>query len=484
MIFLYTASAHFFDCYGGWTSGKGASKPYQWMSIIFVCKHWHLVAFATRQLWGHVDLKKLERTRILLRLSGSTPLTVLHGSSRFSPEALMQCLTEIGRIRHFQLCMHYPIQYLKEDWLSIPLHAAPQDLRTLEIWLPLPEFTRLFLTPSLTHLRCHVMTPQLSIKEAIAILSSLPRLVELELVDCLNCYPSFQAYDQVYDGQKAALPVLEHLTLEDNDAAGVPCALLLQSLLIPATTNISITLGSRTGPSRDPNDLAEVFRRISNSLYHSGASPRSCRIHKKRRRPGRHTGLQINLWPVVFDVDELSARSEAAEPAGKLSFVLDYTPLWTDHAALDAFLASFPVSDIYVFEGHLSSFLPDVWQRFATLCNVTHVKASPHPLAHALVEALGIQPPSSTAHDVASSASLLFPKLQVLTLDEIRWDEERRSPCSDATISARCRSMLQTRLARGAPLHSVTVRDLEGFTEFDLLQLRDSWLDETIDWRS
>ncbi|GJE92867.1 hypothetical protein PsYK624_090250 [Phanerochaete sordida] len=472
-IFLFMVSEHFYEVYGN--MGCGPHQPYKWTQIICVCRRWHRVCFATRALWAFVDIGHPKRTQTLLRLSGSVPLTII--SASFEKDALHLCLAEMSRIRHFLFEPPYPLEYLDSDdgRPYVPPTTGICSVRSLFLDLATPAFTRLFVSSSLTHLRCGPMDPQFSVEEMLAVLTSTPLLVELELDSALQCIRSPDSYNAPPGRQAVALPALRRMEVEDSSAAGVSCAVLLQSLEVPSQASLSFDFASSEYIPQEVAVVIGILRRIASKIFGHGNLPRTCYIRKEEhtyRGQSRESDLTVELWPAVYHLPELPDPSGAPSRPGHVTITLGVTrsPHWPENALIDAFLSTLPLSDVSTFAVHLPTFPRDVWTQLARISNATHVSASSHTLAYGLAKAL------------AAPSDPPFPKLQALTLGDVRWDEGLLDQGgSDVPLSTRCRDALRARLAQGIPLRSIALRVATEVHETELKALQDAGLVVTVE---
>ncbi|GJE92879.1 hypothetical protein PsYK624_090370 [Phanerochaete sordida] len=471
-IFLLIVSERFYDWYSN--TENTPPQPYKWMQIAYVCRHWHRVCVATHQLWAFVDLGNPERTRVLLRLSGTAPLTLISRMT-FEQDALHLCLAEMSRIRHFLFEPPYPLEYLASDdgRPYLPPITGVSRVLTLHLSLATPAFTKLFLSSSLTHLRCGFMEPQFSVREMIAVLDSVPCLVDLELVEALQSISPPDSHNLAPDRQAVALPALRRMELQDSSTAGVSCATLLQYIELPPQASVSMNFGSNANHPQEAAVIVDTLRRAASRVFSRGNLPQICCIRREEHAfqalSTGQFGLVFKLQPTVQQLPELlwtlyAPHSPSPGP-GHVTITLRITPHWSEDALVDTFLSTLPLANVSMLVAQLRTFPDDIWIQLARIANVTHVSAAPHEFAYDLMKAL------------AALSDPPFPKLQVLMLGNICWDKGLLGPeGGDVPLSKRCHDALQARLAQGAPLRSLSLRGAIGVDEAELIALQDSGL--------
>ncbi|GJE92880.1 hypothetical protein PsYK624_090380 [Phanerochaete sordida] len=463
-IFLFVASDQFY---------YSVYARYTWMQIVYVCMRWHRVCFATHQLWAFVDLGNADRVRALLRLSGNAPL-IISQRKPFEPNALRLCLAEMSRIRHFAFEPYESLIYPPGgvDHSYLPQITGISKVLSLHLNFASPTFARVFVSSSLTHLRCGTMDPPFSVEEMLAVLDSAPRLLDLELSGALEYIKSLGLPGVVHRSKTVALPALRCMALQDDSTAGVSCALLLQSLQLPPHVSISLKFGFNEYDMQPLYNLADTLRHIASTLISYGNRPRTCRIRQDEPRPCQFSSksdLVCELWPVVHQLSALSDFSSAPSKAGHVTITLSTVPRSCEMVVFYTTLAALPLSDVSVLAAHLPSYPRGIGDSWLTdLASVTHVSAAAHAFAYDLVK------------DLAAPSDPPLPRLREIMLGDVQWD--KGLPLDTIPLSQRCREVLQARLAKGVPLRSLALRGTTGVDEGALVKLQDSGLVERVEF--
>ncbi|GJE92878.1 hypothetical protein PsYK624_090360 [Phanerochaete sordida] len=373
--------------------------------------------------------------------------------------------------------MPYPIEYPAEDSQYLSPPSGPPRVVSLDLELISAGFAKLFIGPCLTHLSLKYMDPWLRIEEMLTILESVPLLVHLEL-DCALDSTACQTEKVV------RLPALQRLILDEDDSEGSPSATLLQFLRLPPHTSISIALGIRPSSSQDDQLFTQAMRSVTSNIFHAQNPLRTCRVRKEWPSPRHDPELKIDLWNTVRSGPALLNVPDKLGDEGRTTVTTSIHPFLSDQALCDVVLAALTLPDLSVLALQFYPKSPgDIWERFAQLSNVTHLVASPHLLASALLQTL--VPIAGAAYNLDSSSSPLFPKLESVTLGDGRWDEELSDRNGTGVpLSKLCRDALQARLTQGVPLRSLAVRGATGIDEAALMVLQDSGLVGQVDCSS
>ncbi|GJE92882.1 hypothetical protein PsYK624_090400 [Phanerochaete sordida] len=287
-IFLFLASEVFFYPKRDGPRCK-LSRPYRWMQIIYVCRRWHAVSFATRRLWAFVDLSSSRRTKALLRLSGSAPLTVLHRWGHFCKASLSCCIQEMSRIHTFNL-----LEFSTSQALRLPAASPPSTSRlvTLNLVNVSPAFGVSLLGPQLTRL-CF-MGVQYPVRTLLAMLRSTPALVDLELSDPFELGTLGNVFDQDRREEVVSLPALECLSVKTHTRAGLSCAAFTERLKLPPSAAIFLVHHSDDYcPPEELPDPNELFRCIADSRLHNGTPFRT--VTTENNAPKRRLRISTTL---------------------------------------------------------------------------------------------------------------------------------------------------------------------------------------------
>ncbi|KZT64938.1 hypothetical protein DAEQUDRAFT_814645 [Daedalea quercina L-15889] len=245
-------------------------KPYRWIRISHVCKHWRTVALGCPNLWSDrlTVTKQREWMVVLLERSKSAPLTIslnsrlLSVAPRTRSNAVQVVLSQLPRVRTLSITMEGNIVVEKDLFHQLggpaPLlemliiknesrslaehhhidklirHDETRRLRRLDLhackldWreVSLPSLTDLVLTHG------HIITDDLLIA-----LAHMPLLRNLDLRDTLTLHDTMTSDQRTHT--YAALPHLQYLNIEECVSK---CAYLLDHLDAPSLARLCIDM--------------------------------------------------------------------------------------------------------------------------------------------------------------------------------------------------------------------------------------------------
>ena len=455
-----------------------AARPFGWIIITHICRHWRNVARALPRLWSHVPMfDDEEPIKMFFALSKEISLSIIPGNqvneNELDSSIFSLLAPEAPRIRSLHLCLSRDLLEDLASWWDKPWDAPMMEaislewsdteelpemheclgfiggdlpaLRSVSLTAPPCYFTDYFLQPTLTKLVVRHPTLPMSPEEWVDLLEELPLLEHLVLERALQD-PFFRTplTDEILEMEH-----LKHLELHELQT-GRRCADLLDRLALPECRTLILTVrGTST-----TEEHHWVFSAVASALGDC-FEPKACNILLD------HTRMAVQLWqdasPMFKDAWGFGSE-ERRKPSERPNVTIDFDNLKRRLPSdmLQTVVSALPLSDIRILR---------FWD--------PEEDRSMRPL-HALpaVEALlYICPrPLDLLHELSSTPAL-FPDLRHLTLRSAKWHahgEKCLEPYSDPPLSTHLDTMLAARAETGVSLqelHLQILREIGGVKE-------------------
>ena len=441
--------------------------PFRWLVITFVCRRWRSVARALPHLWSHVPMSDDEElVTMFLRLSKGIPISVIPGSRVYNHALQYEIFSLIvpgaPRIRALRLCLPTSLLYKlvsEPPWYApllesitlelgdggVPPHrcfpffkgAELPALRSLQLTALPSMFLRGLSRPTLTSLVVHCPVHTLPVAEWLDALDALPLLEHLTLQNALADGPP-----PGLAARSVAMRRLAHIMLSAR-RSGPQYTRLLDHLVLPQCRTLHLQMLGH-GPAT-AGEHRGVFAAVASAL--GGAfAPEMCSLRLDR------VGLCVRLWrdaPPSFGRDCKAGR----EFAGRAHVVVDIdtsgAPLHTD--VLPVLVSALPLARVRTLHfvhadpGRSVRSLYALQKVETLLC----VCPQPRDLLHALSESQRGAP-----------APALFPVLRHLALRHAEWRTRRTEPCANPPLGALVDAILEARAALSAPLDELCLQGL------------------------
>lgn len=283
------------------------------------CQHWRKVLIAHSSLWTHFECKDIEKTRIYIERSKSSPLEIAlyeHGESHnYHEEAFLLVIPHINRIASISISggqdlFQYLIKHfschvllLRDLDLTLTLKPSPaldnklfngdlSSLRTLSLRGVIPDLPWNNLSQLTTFSVLHYFSTEgMSVTRLLDFFSEAPRLSKIELV--LRPTSSDAPAERV-----VCLPCLKSLTLH---TARTHSSILLNHLSLPTGASLHVEFSFRGEESPLPKFLPKNPENLQNLLHVASAYLDFCRVYVSLRLDGPNGGLTMRGnrvdWP-------------------------------------------------------------------------------------------------------------------------------------------------------------------------------------------
>ena len=454
------------------------TRPFGWLVITHVCRHWRGVARTLPHLWSHVPMAhKDEPIEMFLELSNGIPLSIVPGSLAYDDELQLKIFSllipEAPRIRSLRLCLSTELleELVSEVWetpllesitlelgdegtppapaLAFIQNASLPALRILSLRTFHCTYVRDFLRPTLTTLIVRMPASALSVPEWAEALEGLPLLEYLALDGALE--------DEFFFEPVTRRVEMAHLTqIELYDwYDGIHCAWLLDHLVLPSCHEL--TLEVRKAKTTASEDYRHIFYTVASAMGHRFA-PKSCNL---RLSPG---AISIELWQDMAPVLDYSTGYPAYKNHGGLdrpqvTLFFDLRECLGPRDALKA-ISALPLLNIHALR--LDNFGCDLSLR--SLSTLQAVEDLMYICAQPLKFLRAISTPKGGDHP---AALLLLPALRHLTLRDAQWHRHGAlclKPFSDPPLGQQIDAAVDARRAMGVPLREL---HLQGVCNLD-----------------
>ncbi|CAL1698649.1 unnamed protein product [Somion occarium] len=260
---------HVSRCRGGWSKFRSNNKrkPYHWLRITFVCRHWRITALEMPVIWTHiVTTHPVECIQTMLERSRPLPITVNPSLSDLSDRATREMSFTVARLILEELyrIQDLEFEFREADIIEVFNNRPPSQLilKRLNLSCDLsphrlsqPSFESLRHSSHLTHLTLNITSwdqakllfcPTMQVLDlTLADYVAAPRMLE-----ALNLMPFLTQFKIDHEG---AMPnVIEALSetrsivylprLECYDFTGMieDCNWLLNHLSFPPSARIYV----------------------------------------------------------------------------------------------------------------------------------------------------------------------------------------------------------------------------------------------------
>ncbi|EPQ55556.1 hypothetical protein GLOTRDRAFT_138451 [Gloeophyllum trabeum ATCC 11539] len=475
------------DQYHGYTVHQYRSR----FRIAQVCHHWREVALQNPRLWADISLVRLPCVKEMLARSKEAPLTI-RGSMDDSLEGrdLFRCfIGELHRVRHLNLTVqtHILRQFHRSELTHMPLlrslklsasygesprsaeplpfisTLAPTQLRELDVTgYPLDSF-RMFILPSLTSLSWSGHSIKSTVSTVLALLRDTPLLCSLALSNS----PSISGEDLLLhiSERHVDLPHLQRLYI---DCDVVPCAEFVAHTSFPVEAAIHLKVDGLLNETQPQavEAIASVIDRMTD------AQPLRTLLIKRVHTYGR--ALEFKGWTHV-----LPHESDSHQPSPKVQLT-----------ALDGGIVAqsimaklgrrLPLSDVeYLQLEDIPGF--EAWKTsFGHMSKVTKLRVN-GLAADFLSTALHFRKskkknPGSQNRDLRDVKDndpdvRLFPRLQCLQLEEVRFYEIYEEP-TDEDVIDNIEAALASRKVRRRKFQHLDIRRAINFGKDELARLQ------------